>query len=53
MKKEGKHHIKKIHKLEEVELTQEEWFNALKVPSPHKNKKTYSRKEKFKNRVEY
>ncbi len=40
-------------KLQKTILTREEWFNALKVPSPYKNKKTYSRKEKFKNRVEY
>tara|TARA_R100001443_G_scaffold116569_1_gene137373 strand:+ start:1820 stop:1987 length:168 start_codon:yes stop_codon:yes gene_type:complete len=46
MKKEGKHHIKKIHKLGEVELTQEEWFNALRTPGPVRNKKKFKRKPK-------
>jgi|TARA_R100000081_G_C4813013_1_gene172628 hypothetical protein len=40
-------------KLQNVTLTRDEWLNALRVPSPYKSKKTYSRKEKFKNRVEY
>jgi hypothetical protein len=30
-------------------LTQHEWFDALKVPTHHRNKKKYRRKEKHKN----
>tara|TARA_B100000767_G_scaffold210669_1_gene197746 strand:+ start:781 stop:948 length:168 start_codon:yes stop_codon:yes gene_type:complete len=47
MKKQGKHHIKKIHKLGEVQLTQEEWFDALKTPGPVRNRKKYTRKQKY------
>ncbi len=46
MKKQGKHHVKKIHKLGEVQLTQEEWFDALKMPGPVRNRKKYTRKQK-------
>ena len=35
--------------MEKIKLTQHEWFDALKVPGPHKNKKKYSRKTKHKN----
>ena len=37
-----------MKKVEEIELTQHEWFNSLKVPTPHRNKKKYFRKEKHK-----
>jgi len=39
---------KMMKKLKEIELTQHEWFDALKVPTPHRNKKKYFRKEKHK-----
>jgi len=39
---------KEMKKVEEIELTQHEWFNSLKVPTPHRNKKKYFRKEKHK-----
>jgi hypothetical protein len=35
-------------KLKQVELTRQEWNDSLKVPTPHKNKKKYFRKEKHK-----
>ena len=34
--------------MKKTQLTQHEWFEALKVPTPHKNKKKYDRKEKHK-----
>tara|TARA_R110002167_G_scaffold64977_2_gene183745 strand:- start:791 stop:943 length:153 start_codon:yes stop_codon:yes gene_type:complete len=34
-------------KLEKVELTLQEWYNSLRVPSPIRNKKKYQRKEKY------
>tara|TARA_B110000305_G_scaffold205034_1_gene234971 strand:+ start:105 stop:242 length:138 start_codon:yes stop_codon:yes gene_type:complete len=37
-------------KLQEVKLTIAEWFDALKTPSPHRNKKKYYRKDKHKNK---
>jgi hypothetical protein len=37
-----------MKKLEKIELTIHEWKDALKVPSPHRNKKKYFRKEKYK-----
>ena len=33
-------------KLKEQELTLPEWNDALRVPTPHKNKKKYTRKKK-------
>lgn len=38
-----------VKKLNKVTLTQHEWNDALKVPTPHRNKKKYYRKEKHKN----
>lgn len=35
-------------KLKQTELTREEWQNSLKVPTPHRNKKKYYRKDKHK-----
>ena len=35
-------------KLQKQKLTQQEWWEAMKTPTPHKNKKKYSRKEKYK-----
>ena len=35
-------------KVKQVELTQQEWQDALRIPTPHKNKKKYSRKGKNK-----
>ena len=35
-------------KLKQVSLTREEWQDALKLPTPHRNKKQYYRKEKHK-----
>jgi hypothetical protein len=35
-------------KLKHVELTRQEWNDSLKVPTPHKNKKKYLRKNKHK-----
>jgi len=35
-----------MKKLKQIKLTQHEWFDALKVPTPHRNKKKYYRKEK-------
>ena len=40
----------KKKKLEEVHLTYQEWIEALKMPTPVKNKKKYSRKSKHKNK---
>ena len=37
-------------KLKQVELTLQEWWNALKTPTPVKNKKKYNRKTKHKNK---
>jgi hypothetical protein len=34
--------------MKKVQLTQHEWFEALKVPKPHRNKKKYYRKDKHK-----
>jgi hypothetical protein len=34
--------------MKKIQLTKHEWFDALKVPSPHRNKKKYFRKEKHK-----
>ena len=35
--------------LKQVTLTREEWLQALRVPTPVKNKKKYTRKTKHKN----
>jgi hypothetical protein len=43
---------KKKTKLEEVQLTWHEWLDALKVPTPHKNKKKYNRNKKHRNNGE-
>jgi hypothetical protein len=37
-----------MKKMEKIELTIHEWKDALKVPSPYRNKKKYFRKEKHK-----
>lgn len=36
------------NKVKQVELTQQEWQDALRMPTPHKNNKKYSRKGKNK-----
>ncbi len=38
--------MEKKPKLKEQELTLQEWNDALRVPTPHKNKKKYTRKKK-------
>ena len=40
--------IKMKSRLKQVELTIQEWWNALKTPTPVKNKKKYNRKTKHK-----
>mgnify|MGYP000433182975 CR=1 FL=1 len=40
----------KNKKLKEVSLTLQEWLDALKVPTPVRNKKKYRRKNKHKNK---
>ena len=37
-------------KLKEVKLTQQEWFDALRVPTPVRNKKKHRRKKKHKGK---
>ena len=37
-------------KLKKIELTLQEWWDALKTPTPTKNKKKYNRKIKHKNK---
>ena len=39
-------------KLEQVVLTFQEWREALKMPTPIKNKKKYNRKKKHKNKYD-
>jgi hypothetical protein len=34
--------------MKKVTLTQHEWFESLKVPTPYRSKKKYYRKEKHK-----
>ncbi len=34
--------------MKKVILTQNEWFEALKLPTPHRNRKKYRRKKKHK-----
>lgn len=38
-----------MKRLKQISLTRHEWQDALKVPTPHRNKKKYYRKEKHKN----
>mgnify|MGYP006093788861 FL=1 len=40
----------KDRKLKEVKLTLQEWWDALRTPSPVRNKKKYTRKNKHKNK---
>jgi|TARA_R110000765_G_scaffold227486_1_gene331353 hypothetical protein len=37
-------------KLKQIELTLQEWWDALKTPSPVKNKKKYTRKVKHRKK---
>jgi hypothetical protein len=37
-------------KLTKINFTLEEWFDALKVPTPHRNKKKYYKKTKHKGK---
>jgi hypothetical protein len=39
-------------KLTKINFTLEEWFDALKVPAPYRNKKKYYKKEKHKGKSE-
>ena len=34
--------------MKKIVLTQHEWYDAMKLPTPHRNKKKYYRKEKHK-----
>jgi hypothetical protein len=34
--------------MKKIILTQREWYDAMKVPTPHRNKKKYTRKSKHK-----
>ena len=36
--------------MKKIVLTQHEWYDAMKLPTPHRNKKKYRRKEKHKGR---
>ena len=36
--------------MKKITLTQHEWYDAMKLPTPHRNKKKYYRKEKHKKR---
>jgi hypothetical protein len=36
--------------MKKIILTQHEWYDAMKLPTPHRNKKKYYRKEKHKKR---
>jgi hypothetical protein len=40
----------KSKKLKEVNLTLQEWQDALRMPTPVRNKKKYRRKKKHKNK---
>ena len=42
---------KKDIKLKQVTLTFQEWKDSLRVPMPHKSKKHYTRKEKYKGKI--
>jgi hypothetical protein len=37
-----------MRKVKEIQLTQHEWNEAMRMPTPHRNKKKYFRKEKHK-----
>lgn len=37
-----------MKKLEKIELTIHEWNEAMRMPTPHRNKKKYYRKDKHK-----
>lgn len=37
-----------MKKVKEIQLTQHEWQDALRVPSPYRDKKKFYRKEKHK-----
>lgn len=37
-------------KLTKINITLQEWFDALKVPTPHRNKKKYYKKIKHKGK---
>ena len=41
-----------MKKLKHIELTHQEWLDALRCPTPVHNKKKYRRKEKHKNKNE-
>lgn len=38
-----------MSQLKEIQLTQHEWNDAMRVPAPYRDKKKYYRKEKHKN----
>jgi len=38
-----------MSKLEKVTVTRQDWINALRMPTPIRNKKKYTRKSKHKN----
>ena len=38
-----------MKKIEKIELTIHEWNEAMRMPTPHRNKKKYYRKEKHKD----
>jgi hypothetical protein len=37
-----------MKKLEKIQLTIGEWYDAMRTPTPHRNKKKFYRKEKHK-----
>ena len=37
-----------MKKVKEIQLTQHEWNEAMRMPTPHRNKKKFHRKEKHK-----
>jgi len=39
--------------LKTIQLTLQEWFDALKTPSPRRNKKRYTRKDKHNKNKDY
>ena len=41
-----------MRELKSVELTMQEIYESLKMPTPHKNKKKYYRKKKHKKDLE-
>lgn len=41
---------KNSNKLKEVNLTLQEWLDALRMPTPVRNKKKYRRTKKHKNK---